>query len=162
MKKLKIYLDTTIISYLDQTEKPERMAETHKLWDKIKAGEFEVVISDIDIAEVNGCNEEKRNKLYNYLSQIQYTFINSDEKSVDIATKMINLDILKKKSFLDCQHIANAIVTDCDAIVSWNFRHIVNHKTMMGVKAITALEGYNDLLIYAPSILVGEGDGDDT
>jgi predicted nucleic acid-binding protein len=161
MKRLKIYLDTTIISYLDQNEKPERMKETHKLWKKIMAGEFEAVISDIDIAEINGCNEGKRTKLYEYLSQINYTLINSDEKSVEIATKMVDLNVLKQRSFLDCQHIANAIVSGCDAIVSWNFRHIVNHKTMMGVKAVTALEGYTDLLIYAPTVLI-QGEDDDT
>jgi predicted nucleic acid-binding protein len=161
MKKLKIYLDTTIISYLDQMEKSERMAETHRLWDKIKEGKFDVVISDIDFAEINSCSEEKRNKLYEYLSQINYTLINSEEISVRIAEKMIDLNVLKQKSFVDCQHIANAIVSGCDVIVSWNFRHIVNHKTIMGVKAVTALEGYNDLLIYAPTILI-EGDEDDT
>jgi predicted nucleic acid-binding protein len=161
MKKLKIYLDTTIISYLDQKEKPERMKETHKLWEKIKAGEFEAVISDIGIAEINGCNEDKRSKLYEYLSQINYILINFDEKAVEIATKMVDLHVLKQKSFLDCQHIANAIVSGCDAIVSWNFRHIVNHKTMMGVKAVTALEGYTDLLIYAPTVLI-QGEDDDT
>jgi len=37
----------------------------------------------------------------------------------------------------------------------------VNHKTIMGVKAITALEGYSDMMIYTPSILIG-GDTDDT
>jgi predicted nucleic acid-binding protein len=161
MKKLKIYLDTTIISYLDQKEKPERMAETHRLWEKIKTGEFEVVISDIDIAEINGCSEAKRVKLYEYLSQINYTLVNSDKRAIEIATKMVDLNVLKQKSFLDCQHIANAIVSGCDAIVSWNFRHIVNHKTMMGVKAVTALEGYTDLLIYAPTVLI-EGEEDDT
>jgi predicted nucleic acid-binding protein len=161
MKKLKIYLDTTIISYLDQKEKPERMAETHRLWEKIKIGEFEVVISDIDIAEINGCSETKRSKLYEYLSRINFTLINSDERAIEIATKMVDLNVLKQKSFLDCQHIANAIVSGCDAIVSWNFRHIVNHKTMMGVKAVTALEGYTDLLIYAPTVLI-EGEEDDT
>jgi hypothetical protein len=46
-------------------------------------------------------------------------------------------------------------VSECDAIISWNFKHIVNHKTMMGIKAVTALEGYNDLLIYTPAILTG-------
>jgi hypothetical protein len=45
-----------------------------------------------------------------------------------------------------------------DAIVSWNFKHIVNHKTQMGVKTITAQEGYNDLLIYTPSFLIGDDD----
>jgi hypothetical protein len=39
--------------------------------------------------------------------------------------------------------------------VSWNFKHIVNHKIIMGVKAVTALEGYDDLLIYTPSMLTG-------
>ena len=161
MKKLKIYLDTTIISYLDQKEKPERMADTRILWEKIKAGKFDVVISDIDIAEINGCSEEKRNILYEHLSQINYTLINSDKKSIEIATRMVDLKVLKQKSFLDCQHIANAIVSGCDAIVSWNFRHIVNHKTIMGVRAVTALEGYTDLLIYDPTILI-EGEDDDT
>ena len=127
MKKLTIYLDTTIISYLDQTEKPDLMKETHKLWDKIKNGVFNAVISDINIAEINGCHEGKRNKLYGYLSQINYTLVNSEEKSIEIATKMVDLNILKQKSILDCQHIANAIIAGCDAIVSWNFRHIVNH-----------------------------------
>jgi predicted nucleic acid-binding protein len=160
MKKLKIYLDTSIINYLDQREKPERREETHKLWEKIKADEFEIV-SDIDIAEINGCNRNKWTKLYEYLSQIKYTLGNSDEKTVEIATKMIDLNVLKQKSFFVCQHIANAIVSRCDAIVSWNFRHIVNHKIMMGVKAVTALEGYTDLLIYAPPVLI-EGEEDDT
>ena len=47
MKKLRIYLDTSVISYLDQQDFPERMAETHKLWEKIKDGEFVAVISDV-------------------------------------------------------------------------------------------------------------------
>jgi hypothetical protein len=32
---------------------------------------------------------------------------------------------------------------------------------MMGVKAITALEGCKDLLVYTPSVLI-EGEDDDT
>ena len=48
----------------------------------------------------------------------------------------------------------------CDIITSWNFKHIVNVKTVRGVKTITTLEGYKDLLIYPPSVLL-EGDDDD-
>jgi predicted nucleic acid-binding protein len=47
VEKLKIYLDSSVISLLDQKDSPERMAYSHKLWDKIKAGKFEVVISDV-------------------------------------------------------------------------------------------------------------------
>ena len=30
--KIRIYLDTSIISYLDQQDMPERMEETQKVW----------------------------------------------------------------------------------------------------------------------------------
>ncbi|GHT79394.1 hypothetical protein FACS1894130_07960 [Spirochaetia bacterium] len=158
MKKLKIYLDTSIISYLDQQDAPEKMAETHRLWNQIKAGVYTVVISDVDIIEIDDCEEKKRDTLKKYLAQIEYELVKSEPKAVDIASRIVDLGILKQKSFDDCQHIANAIVSGCDAIISWNFKHIVNHKTMVGIKAVTALEGYNDLLIYAPPSLIMEGE----
>lgn len=67
----------------------------------------------------------------------------------------------KEKSFDDCQHIAAAILAGCDIIISWNFKHIVNVKTVKSVKVITTLEGYKDLLIYPPSVLLEEGDDDE-
>lgn len=32
MNKLKIYLDTSVISYLDQQDSPEQMGETRNIW----------------------------------------------------------------------------------------------------------------------------------
>jgi predicted nucleic acid-binding protein len=159
MKKLKIYLDTTIISYLDQQDAPERMAITHKLWKKIKSGEFEVVLSEVTLREINNCVESKKETLFAYLDQIKYTVIELDEAAMKVAERFIDFGVLRQKSFDDCQHIAAAIVSNCDIIVSWNFKHIVNLKTMQGVKAITALDGYGEILIFDPSVLA-EGDGE--
>ncbi|MDR3328532.1 MAG: PIN domain-containing protein, partial [Prevotellaceae bacterium] len=147
MKKLKIYLDTSVVSYLDQQDAPERMAETHALWRKIKADDFDVVISNVTTNEINRCDDPKRTTLLEYLSQITYKLVEVDEHTIKIAEQFIRLGILQQKSFDDCQHIAAAIASECDIIVSWNFKHIVNHKTIMGAKAITALEGYSDVLI---------------
>ena len=74
---------------------------------------------------------------------------------IEIASRFVDLGILRQKSFDDCQHISAAIISGCDVIVSWNFKHIVNLKTMNGVKAVTALEGFDDLLIFDPSTLAG-------
>lgn len=95
-----------------------------------------------------------------YFAQINYTRVDVNADMLRIADKMLILGILKQKSYEDCQHIAAAIASGCDAIVSWNFKHIVNYNTMQGVKAITALEGRNDLLIFTPPALLG-GDSDD-
>jgi predicted nucleic acid-binding protein len=155
MKKLKIYLDTSVISYLDQQDAPERMAETHRLWELIKAGKYDVIISKVVVDEINRCGEVKRNILFSYLAEIRYLLANIDARGVEVASRFVDLGILRQKSLDDCQHIAAAIISGCDVIVSWNFKHIVNHKMMMGVKAVAALEGYDDLLIYTPSILIG-------
>ncbi len=160
MKRLRIYFDTSIISHLDQQDTPEKMAETHRLWERVKAGDFDVVLSDLDFDELAKCNTQKRNILAGYLAQIQYKRVEIDANTLRVADKMVDLGILKQRSYEDCQHIAAAVVSGCDAVVSWNFRHIVNHKTMQGVKAITALEGRSDMLIYTSSALLG-GDEDD-
>ena len=160
MKKLKIYLETSAISHLDHEDAPDKMADTHRLWFAIKCGKFDAVISETTRAELSACPEEKQAILMGYLSEIPFTVVPADESIVRIAERFVDFGILRQKSFDDCRHIAAAIVSGCDAIVSWNFKHIVNRKTMNGVKAITALEGFDDVLIYTPTILLGGEDDD--
>ena len=161
MKKLKIYFDTSVVSHLDQQDAPEKMAETRKLWERAKTGDFDVVLSNVNFEEILDCTSEKQNVLMNYLAQIEYKRVTVSDDLLRVADKVIDLGILKQKSYDDCQHIAAAIVSGCDAIVSWNFKHFVNHKTMQGVKAISALEGRSDLLIYTPPALLGGEDDDE-
>lgn len=47
-----------------------------------------------------------------------------------------------------------AVVNDCDCIISWNFKHIVNIKTIQGIRAITNLEGYKNIDILSPTVLL--------
>lgn len=156
-RKIKVYLDTSVISYLEQQDAPEKMRETKEVWERIKAAEYEIFISDVVVRELKDCkDDEKRSRLIGHLSEIDYKLIIVDEDTVRLAKKFIDNGILKPKNFDDCEHIAAAILSDCDIIVSWNFRHIVNFKTIRGIKIITTLEGYKDLLIYPPSVLLSE------
>lgn len=157
-KKIRVYLDTSVVSYLDQQDAPEKMSETKEVWDKIKEGDYEVFISTLVINELQKCQEPKRTYLLNQLSEIDFTILEVNESTVRLAEKFIDFGVLKKKSFEDCQHIAAAILSDCDIIVSWNFKHIVNVKTIRGIKVVTTMEGYKDILIYPPTALLEEGD----
>jgi hypothetical protein len=40
-KKFQIYLETSVVSHLDQQDAPALMMETHKLWDLLKAGKYD-------------------------------------------------------------------------------------------------------------------------
>ena len=157
-KKIRVYLDTSVVSYLDQQDAPEKMSETKEVWDKIKEGNYEVFISTLVIDELQKCQEPKRTYLLNQLNEIDFTILEVNEGTVRLAEKFIDFGVLKKKSFEDCQHIATAILANCDIIVSWNFKHIVNVKTIRGIKVVTTMEGYKDILIYPPTALLEEVD----
>lgn len=73
---------------------------------------------------------------------------------INVADTIIEIGILTQKSYDDCQHIGAAVVNGCDCILSWNFKHIVNIKTIRGVRAITNLNGYNSIQIWNPSTLL--------
>lgn len=153
MRKLKVYLDTSVISHLMQEDVPEKMADTRKLWGMFKDGKYDVYLSTVTLEEIADCPEPKKSRMYDYLEQIDYTPIKITDDVSDIAQQIIDMGILTRKSYDDCQHIAAAVIYECDCIISWNFRHIVNIKTIRGVRAITNLKGYKPIEILNPSVL---------
>ena len=156
MRKLKIYLDTSVISHLEQEDVPEKMEQTRKLWKILQTGKYDVIISDLVLAEINECKEPKKSILKQYLAQINYKRVKITEEAEEIAEEIIEEGILHQKSFDDCLHIASAIINDCNIIVSWNFKHMVNVDTINGIRRITFANRYNNIDIYAPYVLLGE------
>ncbi len=154
MKKLKVYLDTSVISHLLQEDAPEKMADTRQLWDMFCTGKYDVYLSTVTLEEIDNCPEPKRSQLYDYLKQIDYTLLRIDDEVSEVAIQIIEMGILTKKSYDDCQHIGAAIINECDCIISWNFKHIVNIKTIRGVRAITNLKGHKPIEILNPSVLL--------
>ena len=154
MRKLKVYLDTSVISYLSQEDAPERMKDTLELWKDFVNGKYDIYLSQVTLDEIEKCSEPKRNVLYDYLSDIEYIKLEINAETLELAQKIIDMGILTPKSYDDCQHIAAAVVNACDCIISWNFKHIVNIKTIRGIRAITNLEGYKGIDIINPSVLL--------
>lgn len=72
LKKLKIYLDTSVISYLKQDDAMEKMEDTLKLWEDIKQSKYDVYLSDTTLEEIIQCKQPKQDIMLNYLSEIQY------------------------------------------------------------------------------------------
>ena len=151
VNKTKVYLDTSVISYLEQTDASEQMQITRDVWETFKSGKYDIYISDVVIQELAKCSDDKKKTaLFSHLNEIDYKLVNVTKEMFAFAEQIIDFGILKKHSFDDCQHIAAAIISNCDFIVSWNFKHIVNVNTIKGIKILTTTEGYKDILIYSP------------
>ena len=161
MKKLKIYLDTSAIGYLDEETSPKEMSDMRELWKLIKSGEYSAVISDVTLNEIHqNKNVNKVETLLNYIAEISFERTNINEEISRIAeiVKQNGL-IAADKHYTDRLHIGCAINSECDVIVSMNFKHLVNVATIRGVRAISILESNRNIDIVSPiSLVYQEGD----
>ncbi|MDP4218060.1 MAG: PIN domain protein, partial [Bacteroidota bacterium] len=118
----RIYLDTSVIGGYYDTEFEE---DTRILFEKIKLGQFHVVLSDITEGELQEAPEMIRN-LFIELSAGSATKIELSEEAVQLADTYLAEKVVGKTSRVDCFHIALATIQRVDILVSWNFKHIVN------------------------------------
>jgi len=153
MRKFKLYLDTSVISHLFAEDTLEKMADTNNFWQELKQGKFDISISVTTLGEIDECDEPKRSKMLSKLNEVEHEVLTSTKEVEHLAREYVKNNILSEKHFDDCTHIAYAVINGCDIIVSWNFRHLVNHKTINGVKIVNAINNYKEISIMSPSML---------
>jgi len=158
MRKIKLYLDTSVISHLFANDTPDKMADTLLLWDVFSGGKYEIYISDVVTNEVQRCPEPKRSQMLEKMRQIEFSLLHESNDVKELAIEYIKGGVLKEKSYDDCLHIAFAVIHHCDAIVSWNFKHIVNFRTIDKVRIVNAINRYKEISIISPAMLVEEED----
>ena len=157
----KIYLDTTVISHLRHDDRPDWMADTLELWDILKMGKYDVYISDVVMNEVMRCPEPKLSELLALLSEVRYTEIDveGNPEILALADEVKKLNLIPRKSENDRRHIAAAIYSGCNIILSWNFNHFVTEKTIDGVRRICLDNFISPVVdIYHPTVLLGRSD----
>ena len=135
---------------IDATIRKSKLAPTKKL----KTGIYDIYLSQVTITEMNECPIDKLNILKARLEEIKYTKLVLNDDCFNLAREIINIGILTEKSLDDSYHIATAVINDCDIIISWNFKHLVNVKTIDGVRAITQLKRYKNINIIDPLTLL--------
>ncbi|MDR0653555.1 MAG: PIN domain-containing protein [Synergistaceae bacterium] len=156
MKKLRLYLDTSVISHLDAPDAPEKEADTQRLWEDITSGRYEVVLSDVVFDEIVRCEEPKQSFMLSKIAEINPRDVRQDDESERLSTLYFEVGGLPPKSKDDAMHIAIATVNNCDVILSWNFKHIVNLRAMKAVEAVNLREGYNPIRILSPTMILDE------
>ena len=157
MEKLKIYLDTSVISCLDAPQTPERMIHTELFWETAKRGKYELVVSNVTLDEINACPEPKRTFMRVKLAEIPYlTRVEESDESMRLADLYVNAGGLSPASRNDALHLAIATVEKCDCIASWNLKHIANIRAKNVVSLVNSRENYGLLEIWLPSGLIEE------
>ena len=150
MKRLRVYLDTSVIGgCLDV----EFSLESNRLIKDIKQQKIIMLLSELVI-----------NELIDAPSTVQYILksippttieiINLTEEIIQLRDAYIQAGVVGKKSLNDAGHVAAATIARADAIVSWNFKHIVRLDKMKAYNQINLFNGYGILTIVSPKEVI--------
>ena len=159
MKKLKIYLDTSVINFLFADDVPEKQEITKEFFENFVAkGKFIVYVSDVVIEEIEKTeNVKKKKMLLEVIAKCSLEVFPLTKEAVDLANKYLDKKIIPEKKVEDARHIAIATINECDALLSWNYKHLANINKERKIIATNLEEGYNYLLrLVTPMEVMGE------
>ena len=139
MKKLRVYIDTSVIGFcLDD----EFSLESNQLMEAIKQEKFILLMSDIIVSELINASQAVKDILLS-IPQRVIEIVKITPEVLQLRDAYINEGVVTSKSINDATHVA-------DAIISWNFKHIVRLDKMKGYNQINLLNGYGILTIISP------------
>ena len=123
--RLRLYLDTSVISAYFDRRRAERQDETRALWRQID--QFEVSISDLTEVELRQTADERMRQQMQGLVR-PFNVIPLDGEMHELARYYLDRGIFGPAVVNDALHVACAVVSRQDVLVSWNFRHLVNRR----------------------------------
>jgi hypothetical protein len=144
MAKQKVYIETSVISYL--TAKPSRdliIATYQKItynWWHFAKNKFDCYISDFVTQEVSQGDKKASALRLNNIKGLDVLVVN-DEIS-DLANKYFKLLNIPIKSKIDTYHLAFAVWYNIDFLITWNCKHIAN---AVNIKKINAYNLMNNI-----------------
>ena len=144
--KQRIYIDTSVVGGYYDAEFKEH---TVPLFERIFNGEFSVLLSTVTQDELENAPTHVQELIRNMHNEFT-EFLPISNDVVDLANEYMNERVVGQTSYADCLHIALATIHRADFLISWNFKHIVNVRRIMGYNSINIRNGYKQLEIRSP------------
>lgn len=156
MKRLKLYLETSIFGFMVGVRRGLYTESTERLFEEIDAERVQAFTSTEVARELGRTPEPLRTDLSRLLRTHPLTELDVTDEARELADKYLEAGIIPQKAEPDALHIAIAVVNNLDVVVSWNLQHIVKTRTRLGVNGINKLSGYREIDIATPQEVTSE------
>ena len=154
MKKLKIYLETSVFGFMLGEQQTAERTSTEQLFQEIIGGNLEAYVSTEVVRELGKAPEPMRSTLLLLIPRYGLKELEVTAEARALALQYIEAGIIPPKVEPDALHIAIASAHGLDVVVSWNLQHIVKTRTRLGVNGINKLLGYRELEIATPQEVI--------
>ncbi len=141
-------MDTSVPNFLFAEDAKEKQEITEKLFCGDVRKQYEFYVSGVVIREIEKAPSDKKKLLLEALKNVEV--IEFTEEAEQLAQKYLSKGALPKTSEEDARHVAIATVSNMDAVVSWNFKHLVNLRRIKSVNLVNEEMGYKHIEIISP------------
>ena len=142
----RIYADTSVIG---GCEDEEFRVHSRRLMDAFIRGDLRLVLSELTLRELAPAPPDVREVLA-MVPDGHIEVVRLTPAADELARRYLVEGILKANMLADAQHIAMATIANVDALVSWNFRHVVNLPRIHAYHGVNATLGYPTIEIRSP------------
>ena len=122
----RLYLDTSVFGALFDEEDPERVRLSRAVLRRIRQAPYEAYVGMPVYEEIGLAPPQIRGALERHVADLSPILIEEGTASLRLAEAYMTARLVPPPKRNDARHIALATVADLDAIVSWNFRDMVN------------------------------------
>lgn len=153
----RVYIETTIISYLAARPSRDLIVAAHQQltdeWWAQKRTAFDLYISQVVIQEASAGDQVMARKRLDLLSEIPLLEVN--EAALEIAKGLLARGVIPARAAEDASHISIATVHGMDYLLTWNCKHIANAQMQKIVADTCRRAGYEPPIICTPEELMG-------
>jgi hypothetical protein len=126
---------------------PDRQALTREFWENRLR--FELSVSDLVKSELTHTKDPiHRRQLLKLIDKLNLLSITTEMQ--DLARRYIDVGCFSQPMLSDALHVAAAVLSRQDILISWNYKHLVNRSRRAMIAAVNLDMGLPILEILSP------------
>jgi predicted nucleic acid-binding protein len=147
----KLFIETSVFNFYFEGKQGQKQKDAIRLFEEIAKGRYEAYTSQAVIDEIKDASREKSEKMSALSQKYIKGLIFPQSEAARMADIYVKKGIVPSKYENDALHIATAVVSNFDFVVSYNQGHIVKTKTMIGTGLTNLREGYRQIGLSTPT-----------
>jgi hypothetical protein len=153
--KSKVYLETTVISYLTALPSRDIVQAAHQQITREWWGSrdrFELFVSEAVLQEAARGNAEAAARRLAALEGLPVLAVGAEVS--ELAERFVQVSAIPAKAAIDAVHIAVAVVSGMDYLLTWNCTHIANAAIRAKIEHTCRSAGLQPPIICTPEELM--------
>jgi hypothetical protein len=155
MTRPKVYVETTILSYLAARPSRDLVTAGRQVttwqWRENERHKYSLTASSEVQAECEQGDPDVVDRRSSLLTKISLFPV--DDRITELAEQLVRPGAIPRNAAPDAIHIAAANVAQCAFLLTWNLRHIANVRIRRVVERILSAHGYAQTIICTPDQL---------